>query len=462
MLNKWKLILISLILLIFFQVNVYASGPNLINGHKSIDGTISFLVPDSHRLGMFNFNSVVGMEVHKVIGNNRQYYFLRAWANGKKASTNVISGIKISVDGNVYDLKPLEGGIKPPVDQGIIQELYSLNDEMIKAFATATEVKVTMVFSKDKPSISTMGADVVASIGKLAELTSKDYVREGSVVIEEKMADKNAVWPQIFIPGAKPTDLGPALVVQANYFNLRDKYEYIGSGSYWTRAKSDWTELNFERGIRFSFGNDNYPFIWAKMIPINSGTMITAKVYEKSYSGNETSYYEIGYDADNAPRKETYSWMEQLMSLYEKFHGKYDYGFEWEHFSTIKEPKKAYEKRWKRGPYIVTALDKMNFPELEQLQAGDTIVSVNGIPTTKMIKMDIDMCTKYSGDAATFMFRNAAGKETMLTIHPKFRPSNQNKVDYLKIIGNMPRMKIGDTNNPAEVRSFYDPLNNRN
>ena len=466
--KKSIIVLVAVALLVVFAGQAFAAEqrPGRIYWYQDRNGALSFIAQDIDYQKSLNWKNsglpaAVVIEAHKVMASEKTYYAIRACVTGKAAENTQIASVAITLDGKEYALNTLPGARKDKLDKAI-QEWYAVDSDLFAAMSKVQKTRVVLKTSNGKVYDNSPDKIFAASLRRLDTMNRDNYLSQDKVIPMGPMYS-------LFIPGAKPDEIGQALTYKMNYMEVKGKEELLRGLSYEVKKNADWSVVAFENESRFFkdgfmiFGGPDrydYPFIWATMKAANGGTWLSYAIMGKTYRNGPVSYEYIlpKEDAPTSDIREADRWLEAAMWVYELYHGKYIYGMQWGKAITEKDVWKAMRAEWKPGPFEIRSVDATAFPELAEVKPGELITAINGMSTANIKYKESLFKTACDGKPIEFTIRDAAGKQRTVTVKPKFEASKLTKKNYQMIISENPRQIKELKEYPYDMPMSYDPL----
>lgn len=469
--RNFIILLIAIALLVAFAGQVFAAEqrPGKIYWYQNGNGTLSFIAQDIDYQKGLNWKisgipAAVVIEAHKVMTAEKTYYAIRACVTGKAAENTQIASVAITLDGKEFTMNTLPVARKDKLDFAI-QEWYAVDSDLLAAMSKVQKIRVVLKTSNGKVYDNNPDKSFAAALRRLDTMNRDNYQSQDEVVPMGPMYF-------LFIPSAKPDEIGQALTYKMNYMEVKGKEEFLRGLSYEVKKNADWSVAAFENESRFFkdgfliFGGADrydYPYIWVTMKANDRGTWLSFTIMGKTYRNGPASYEYI-FPREKAPTadiRESDRWIEASMWVYKLYHGMYNYGMEWGKVITEKDVWKAMREEWKPGPFEIRKVDTAGFPELAEVKPGEQITAINGVSTANISYKESLFKTACSGKSIEFTIRDATGKQRSVTVKPKFEASKLTKKNYQEIISKNPRqikqLKM-DEDYPYETPMSYDPL----
>lgn len=406
--------------------------------HEGPDKTLSLFAMNIYT--PFGSNVMRINQFHKVITADKSYNALLIGIDKYKIKETPITGTTLNLDGIEYNLTPL-AGVRKEEDVRGTQAWYEISNDLLIKIINAKKLTAKVTMSNGQVYNDEPDKDFKDSIQRIYSIGKENYYLQPNLY-----PSKNTLL--LFIPGTTPIELGQRLVYAHNFDNSKGKDEFLYAQSYEVKKTDDWQSVNF---IPRSWVNrDNYPYIYIDLQQQDNGTWVSFNVANV----NRTRGWEdvdIRSDASEDYMRLVNIWMISLENAYEIFHGQYNYGIEWK---IIDEEKNINRINWRNGPFIITKVNTA-LPELSQINKGDIIAAIDGVPTKTMAYADSILNTFYYGKPVIFTLVDAEGNRKNIKINPKFLPSTTPKKNYEEILKKGWGYEKLESHNSRQV---YNPL----
>lgn len=296
---------------------------------------------------------------------------------------------------------------------GVKQKWYKFSDGDLEAIINVKKCDIEIETISEKKLNKKLEPEFIKDLSQLLTLKRENW-RLSNV---EYYAQPTY---QIFVPGATAKQVADAIIYYANR-DERDKI--VCYSGYYRIARNDNKKTMFIR-------HDVEDMIYVEMEDGANGCWLNAAwlMYDNGLSINSNHKDFSFFKYRRA------WWMLKLNKMYNALAGKYNYGMGVRGENIIMSPLKSRDAEFSKGPFVIHSLNKEIFPQLAEINVGDTIVSINGINTSEMYLANFDKMTEYADDnkEIVFVIKNSSGQEKKISIVPIFEKSHEIVPNYVE------------------------------
>lgn len=457
-----KKILILAFIFLFLPANsIFAFSKVLHNkviyGHKSPDGTISFLGQAGHDGRLFTnaYNNLFLIKVYPTDGE--YYYYFHVDVRAGTIKNSPVSEVIVKINDQPVEIAPFED-FPSTYENKIFRAYFKIPsthdfENMVREMKTLDLILMTGDKILKKAEMSQRAQ---SSFKELLNVKKEEYIGEYRLVNDLNDYDKTTYHPVIFIPDVSKEAVTKALFVEnANFVEKNGVYKFKDFVHTWNYKNNEYNSLVFQGKYRDNLS----PHITITNQEYKNGVWINADIITLDYtpaSKTTPSYIEHILYNENRESKSywinskvdgTYYWAKILLNVYYNLHGKYDYGISWNFIE-------SEDKNVQASNFIVTSVNTKDFPSLSELKVGDRIISIDGHLTKQMKPITIDYMLTANGQKAAITVTTSDNIEKTITIVPKFI-SNNNPKDYNKLYSLIPINLIKETETQYKFYFYY-------
>ncbi len=432
-------------------------GDKLVYGHKSPNGSVSFL-GQATKAGAIpgNYSKLFLVKVNPV--ESDYYYYFYVEVKAAAIRKNPISKVIVEINNKAVTIEPLEGfpNIYEDKTFGTYFKIPSTK-ELEEAIGSMTSLKLILMSGDKVIKDDSMRESAQSSFKELLKVKKTDYIGEGLIGSNLKDYEKTTYHPVIFIPNVSKEAVLKALLVETSTFVEKDgAYKFKRFVNKWNYKNDEHGSLVFQGEYYDSFSphititNQQYKNgIW---IDVNLKTLIFLQYRDKKgiYSStlDEIDYIEKRESFNyfvNSKIDGNYFWAKTILNVYYNLHGQYDYGITWDFVN---------DKQTKENSFILKSVNVDKFAALSAFSVGDKIISINGHLTKYMKPVALDYMLTANGQKATITAIAADNSEKTVTIEPVF-VANPNPKDYGKLYSLIPIKSIKPTGTQYKYYYYY-------
>lgn len=421
--TKIKRILFSFIFIMTMLINGVAFAQ--INAYCQTDGIDTLFIRDI--LQWKNLKDRAVFEIQRTFAKNQEYALLRITLEGSTSEKNDIKSVKITIDKEkILNIQEASNVRHDNMPLGVSQKWYQFSDGDLEAITTGKNCDVEIETTSGKILNKKLESEFISDLQQLLILKRENW-RFSKV---EYYAQPTY---QIFIPGATAKQVADAITYYAN----RDERDKIVSYSgYYRIARNDDRKIMLIR-------HDVEDLVYVEMEDGKNGCWLNASwlMYDKdrgrSYNGlgSFSNIVNSNHEDFSFFKYRRAWWMLKFNKMYSVLAGKYNYGMGVREDKVLASPLRSRNAQYSKGPFVIYSLNKDLFPQLAEVNLGDTIVNINGVNTNEMYLANFDKMTEYADDNKdiTFVIKNSAGQEKKISITPIFELSHEIVPDYVEI-----------------------------
>lgn len=395
-----------------------------INAYCQIGGTDTLFIRDIARDNNLMNPTYIVFEVQRTFAKDQEYTLLRVTLEKHSREETPIKSVNIIVDQT--KLLHIQEAVNVRQDNmplGVKQKWYKISDKDLAAIKNSKSCNVIVEPLSGKMLNRKLGPGFTSDLAQMLL-----YTRENWRLANVRYYAQPTY--QLFIPGVNAKKVADAIAYYAN----RDEKDKMVAYSGYYRVTSD-----EDRKIML-IQHDVDDTVYVEMQEDPNGCWINALwLYPRngqSYNGPVgISELVSSNHKDFTLYKYTRAWwMLKFNRTYHTLAGKYNYGMGVRSEKVLTNPLSARNAQYSKGPFVIYSLNKELFPQLAEINLGDTIVTINGRDTKDMYLANFDKMTEYADDnqAITFIIKNAAGQEKKISITLLFDPNHEMVPDFVE------------------------------
>lgn len=411
-----KRILFSLVLVVTMLFNGVAFAQ--INAYCQTDGTDTLFVREIFRWKNMKDRVYTAFDIQRTFAKDKEYTLLRVTLEGSLKEKNDLKSVKLIIDKEkTLNMQEVVNVRRDNMPSGTEQKWYGFSDGDLNAIISGKNCEVEIETTSGKILNEKLKPQSVNDLSQMLTLKRENWRLS-------KIDYYAQPTYQLFIPGVTSKQAADAV---AYYANRDEKDKIVAYGGYYRVAVNDSGKTMFIR-------HDSTDMIYFEMEDGKNGCWLNASWLRFGVTGSASDIVNSDHK-DFAPFKYQRAWwMLKFNKMYGVLAGKYNYGMGVRSDKVLKSALGSRNAQYSKGPFVIYSLNKEVFPQLAEINAGDTIVSINGIDTSDMYLANFDKMTEYADDDQEIIFgiKKSDGQENKIKIVPMFEKSRQIVPDYVE------------------------------